>query len=118
MCSKIKQVNNIIFQAIYERGQNASDLETLVAVASEAGLSPTEARQYLSSRQGETAVFSHDRHARSDIGVRGVPYFVVSRGGRGGGHGKGDGGGGTVLKGAVEPDAILRALESARSVAG
>lgn len=67
----------MVFQTIYERGGNASDLETLVSLAEEAGLPPVEARAYLGSREGEDDVLRNDRRAKTELKVRGVPYFVI-----------------------------------------
>lgn len=118
-----------MFQTIYERGGNASDRETLAAVAAEAGLSLADARAYLASREGEDAVLQEDSTAKTELNVRGVPYFIVRKvgsdegspvgkaGGAGGGHSPNDHSAGsgsdqskTVLNGAVAPDELLRAL--------
>lgn len=120
------QVNSLVFQTIYERGKNASDLETLTAVAEEAGLPPAEARAYLSSSEGHAAVLRDDRHAKTERNVRGVPCFVIRRAQDAGpganapatSDGGGGGGGGsmrseTVLNGAVAPEELLNALASA-----
>ncbi|CAM9416343.1 unnamed protein product [Laminaria digitata] len=122
------QVNSLVFQTIYERGENASDLETLTAVAAEADLPPDEARAYLSSSEGHAAVLQDDRHSKTERNVRGVPCFVIRRaqGAPGataptatdGGGGGGGGGGGsrpseTVLNGAVGPEDLFNALMSA-----
>lgn len=105
-------MNSLIFQTIYERGGNASDMETLVAVAEEAGLSANSARAFLGSRQGEEAIVKEDKHAKRVMGVGGVPHFVV----RGGSETRAGGADGTsrelVLEGAVAPDSILQALSS------
>ncbi|CAN0348491.1 unnamed protein product, partial [Hapterophycus canaliculatus] len=116
------QVNSLVFQTIYERGGNASELETLVTVAAEAGLSSADARAFLSSREGEDQVIREDERAKTELGVRGVPYFIVRRGSRrdggeasGGGATESSGSGGesnVVLNGAVAPDELLRAFES------
>ncbi|CAN0065476.1 unnamed protein product, partial [Ectocarpus fasciculatus] len=71
------QVNSLVFQTIYERGGNASDLETLVSLAAEAGLSPADARAYLSSGEGEEDVLRDDNRAKTELGVTGVPCFIV-----------------------------------------
>lgn len=120
------QVNSLVFQTIYERGDNASDLETLVSLAEEAGLSPADARAYLHSREGEEDVLTNDRRAKTELNVRGVPYFVVRAAGPGQGESgsasassaaSGGGGGGgkgrpadVVLKGAVGTDELMRAF--------
>eukprot|EP00903_Cladosiphon_okamuranus_P006026 g5944.t1 len=122
---KGNQVNSLVFQTIYERGGNASDLETLVSLAEEAGLPPADARAYLRSREGEEDVLTVDRRAKTELDVRGVPYFVVRAAGPGTGEAESAGassaaagvaGGGTgrpaevVLKGAVSTDELIRAF--------
>lgn len=127
-----------MFQTIYERGGNASDLETLVSVAEEAGLSPADTRSFLSSRGGEDDVLREDHRAKTELDVRGVPYFVVRGTGGDGGAGrvagaaagattstaaaaagKAVGTGGKsgqseiILRGAVGSDDLLRAFMSA-----
>lgn len=72
------QVNSIVFQTIYERGDNASDLETLVTVAAEVGLSPADARAFLISPEGKDAVIQEDSYAKTELDVRSVPYFVIA----------------------------------------
>ncbi|CAM9317339.1 unnamed protein product [Pylaiella littoralis] len=132
------QVNSLVFQTIYERGGNASDLETLVSLAEEAGLSPADTRTFLSSREGEDDVLREDHKAKAELDVRGVPYFVVrgteeqegsgsatSPAARGAtaaaasaGNAAGTGGKGQpeiILRGAVGPDDLLRAFTSAAS---
>lgn len=107
-----------MFQTIYERGENASDLETLTAVAEEAELPPAEARAYLTSSEGHAAVLRDDRHAKTERNVRGVPCFVIRRA-TDGGDGSGWRGGSsstpseTILHGAVAPEELLNALASA-----
>lgn len=97
-----------MFQTIYERGGNASDLETLADVAAEAGLSRTDARAYLASRDGEDAVLRGDSDAKTRLNVRGVPFFVV-RTGEDSDEKK------VVLNGAVGPEELLRAFSSTSS---
>ncbi|CAM9717805.1 unnamed protein product [Ectocarpus fasciculatus] len=122
-----QQVNSLVFQTIYERGGNASDLETLVSLAAEAGLSPADARAYLSSGEGEEDVLRDDNRAKTELGVTGVPCFIVRGTGRESGSKAPDdtvGGSGSVggagqsetvrLNGAVAPDKLLRAFESVR----
>lgn len=122
-------MNSLVFQTIYERGENASDLETLTAVAEEADLPPAEARAYLSSSEGHADVLRDDRHAKTERNVRGVPCFVIRRaqgaapgatappttdgGGGGGGVGGSSTQSETVLNGAVAPEELLNALASA-----
>lgn len=118
------QVNSLVFQTIYERG-NASDLETLVSLAGDAGLSPAEVRAYLRSREGVGDVLRNDRRAKTELNVRGVPLFVVraaagpeaaesssASGAADVGASVGGKGRSTeiVLKGAVGADELLRAF--------
>lgn len=114
---RCRQVSSLVFQTIYERGGNASDIETLVSLAAEAGLSSADARAFLSSREGEQEVLREDNRAKTELGVRGVPFFVVRRAPR---RDDGEGAAGVaaddepkvVLNGAVAPGELLRAFDS------
>eukprot|EP00904_Undaria_pinnatifida_P004886 jgi/Undpi1/1527/HiC_scaffold_11.g04917.m1 len=111
------QVNSLVFQTIYERGKNASDLETLVAVAAEADLPPAEARAYLSSSEGHDAVLRDDHYSKTERNVSGVPCFVIRKAQGDTAPATNDGGGSgpseTVMNGAVAPETLLNALASA-----
>lgn len=114
-----RQVNRLVFQTIYERGGNASDMETLVSVAEEAGLPSADAHAFLSSSEGEEEVLREDNRAKTELDIRGVPFFVVRRAtrrdeGQGSAAASGDSDGEprVVLNGAVAPEELLRAFES------
>lgn len=98
-----------------------------MSLAEEAGLSPASARAYLRSREGEDDVLKNDRRAKTELKVRGVPYFVIrAAGGReeaesASASGAAAATAGTsadrkgrrmevVLKGAVGTDELMRAL--------
>lgn len=115
------QVTSLLFQTIYERGQNASDPEILADVAAEAGLSKQDARTFLSSREAEDTVLLEDTRAKTQLRVRGVPCFRVAHTSEQGGSRNGRdvaaaggraGSSPIVLNGAVSSDQLVQAFES------
>ncbi len=67
-----------IYTAYFEDGRNIGDLDTLVEIAVEAGMSEADVRAYLESDAGEAAVMADMALAR-EMGVSGVPFFVFNR---------------------------------------
>lgn len=67
-----------IYAAYFEHGRNIGDLDTLVDIATEAGMDPGTTRAHLESDAGEAAVLEDISLARQ-IGVTGVPFFVFNR---------------------------------------
>lgn len=67
-----------IYAAYFENGRNIGDLETLVEIATEAGMDTEKVRTFLESSEGEAAVMDDVALARQ-IGVSGVPFFVFNR---------------------------------------
>ena len=113
-------MTSLLFQAIYERGQNVSDLETLAAIAEETNLSKEEARAFLSSREAEDAVLREDAHAKTELRVTGVPCFHVrsisgqsnNQGVSSRAAGSGAAAPAVVLNGAVSSDQLVQAFEA------
>ncbi|HMR48534.1 MAG TPA: DsbA family oxidoreductase [Arachnia sp.] len=66
-----------LFSAHFERGENIGDAATLVRLGVEAGLAEDDARAALDSDDLDAAVGADIRDAAT-IGVRGVPFFVVA----------------------------------------
>lgn len=69
-------VKTALFEAIYEKGENASDPETLCEIARRCGVDEAGFRKILDTRDARTEVARHCEMARAR-GVGGVPYFVV-----------------------------------------
>lgn len=102
-------MTSLLFQTIYERGQNASDPETLADVAAEAGLAKQDARTFLSSREAEDTVLLEDTRAKTQLRVRGVPCFRVAAAAATEGK---TGSSPIVLNGAVSSAKLVQAFES------
>lgn len=64
-----------LFAGHFVDGKNISDLETLHAIASEAGIK--DARDWLAGDEAVDAVLGLDRKVR-DLGVSGVPFFIFN----------------------------------------
>lgn len=112
-----KQVNDLIFDTIYERGGNVSDLETLVSIAEEAGLPGAATHRYLTSREGVETIINEDLHAKNVLNIMSAPQYVL-RGASpmpGGISVPGNSGRAIVLQGAVSSLNIVQALWSAPS---
>ncbi len=87
-----------LLNAYFCEGKNTDDKNTLLALATEAGLSESESRDVLESNRFNDAVDADILEAQR-IGVRGVPFFVFNRS--------------FAISGAQESDAFLEGLEKA-----
>lgn len=67
-----------LFAAYLGEGAALGDIETLVVLASEVGLDPVAARAVFSGDEYASAVRADEAEAQ-EIGVTGVPYFVLDR---------------------------------------
>lgn len=65
-----------LFSAYFTEGKNTADHNTLSHIASEIGLDATEVRALLNSDQYADKV-EEDIYQAQQIGVRGVPFFVL-----------------------------------------
>jgi predicted DsbA family dithiol-disulfide isomerase len=90
-----------LLKAYMTEGQVMSDPETLVKLASEVGLDPDEAQSVLWSDTYANEVRGDEREAHQ-IGVTGVPFFVIGRYG---------------VSGAQPAESLLKVLEKAWSEA-
>ena len=71
-------VKERLMHAYFTEGELVSDHDALVRVVSEAGLDPDEARKVLASDAYATDVRA-DEEAAQEIGITGVPFFVVDQ---------------------------------------
>lgn len=71
------QMEERLFRSYFSEGGDISDHTTLVALATEAGLDSNETSQLLTGDSYAEAVHQ-DVYEASQIGVRGVPYFVFN----------------------------------------
>ena len=72
------QMEEIIFRSYFTDGKDVADHETLVQLGKEVGLDETEIRSMLTSDLYADAV-RNDIAEAQQIGVKGVPFFVMDR---------------------------------------
>jgi predicted DsbA family dithiol-disulfide isomerase len=92
------EVKERLMQAYFSEAEPIGDLEALVRLGAEVGISSAEARAVLSGDQYSDEVRAEEREA-AELGINGVPFFVIDR--RYG------------VSGAQSPDILLQALEQA-----
>ena len=68
-------VKDRIMQAYFEEGSDIGDLDELLRLAGEVGLSAAEARNALILRVGQDGVVAAERHA-AVLGITGVPTYI------------------------------------------
>eukprot|EP00271_Cylindrocystis_brebissonii_P011203 TRINITY_DN280_c1_g1_i1.p1 TRINITY_DN280_c1_g1~~TRINITY_DN280_c1_g1_i1.p1 ORF type:complete len:207 (+),score=37.78 TRINITY_DN280_c1_g1_i1:122-742(+) len=69
------EAKQLLLEKTYEDGANVSDLAVLCDVGEALGLEGI--REALESDAGKAEVIEEDRRAKSELNVRGVPYFLV-----------------------------------------
>ncbi len=62
-------------QAYFQEGRDIGDLDELVRLGVEAGLTEYDARSALILREGQDGVVAAERHA-AVLGITGVPTFI------------------------------------------
>jgi predicted DsbA family dithiol-disulfide isomerase len=67
-----------VMQAYFEEGCNIGDVDELVRLGVEAGLSERETRSAMVLREGQDGVVAAERHA-GVLGINGVPTFIFDR---------------------------------------
>ncbi len=87
-----------IFRAYFTEGRNTADHATLAELGAEIGLDKTEVEQMLQTDAYAEAV-AQDIYESRQIGVRGVPFFVINRK--------------YAISGAQPPETFLGALQTA-----
>ncbi len=75
---KGNELEELIFKAYFTEGKDVSEIEALVELGKNVGLDETEIRNMLASKQYKDAV-QNDIIEAQQIGVRGVPFFVLDR---------------------------------------
>ena len=65
-----------LMQAYFTEGRHLGRIDELVALATEVGLDPAEAREALASEEYRDAVRADQDQARA-YGINGVPFFVI-----------------------------------------
>lgn len=72
------EVTERVMQAYFEEGCNIGDVEELVRLGVEAGLTERETRAAVILREGQDGVVAAERHA-AVLGITGVPTFIFDR---------------------------------------
>lgn len=67
-----------LFEAHFVNSRNIGEKEVLIDIAGEMGLDKNEAEQVLNGNQFAEAV-RYDIYESQNLGIRGVPYFVMDR---------------------------------------
>jgi predicted DsbA family dithiol-disulfide isomerase len=67
-----------IMRGYFQEGRDIGDIEQLVRLGVEAGLSEREARSAVILREGQDGVVAAERHAAA-LGITGVPTFMFDR---------------------------------------
>lgn len=70
------KMEEALFKAYFTDGQNIADHDTLLKIGTLIGLEAEAIKQTLNSNQYADAV-KHDIYEASQVGVRGVPFFVL-----------------------------------------
>ena len=70
------QMEERLFRAYFTEGKNISDIPTLLELAVEVGLPESDTREALETNSYSTAV-SNDIEEAVQIGIRGVPFFLI-----------------------------------------
>lgn len=96
------RVNEAFLRAYFLDGVDLTRTENLVAIATGAGLDRARVEQCLADPQSPQAVAEEDQRARA-IGVEGVPFFIFN--------------GKLAVSGAQGPEALLKAMRQAETVA-
>lgn len=99
---RFDEMNEAIFRALFERGEDIGDMEVLARLASSAGLDGEELKTALERRELLDRVLEDERLATA-YGLRGVPAFVA---------------GGTVLFGVQSADALEEFIRLASGAGG
>jgi predicted DsbA family dithiol-disulfide isomerase len=74
---KRAELTDRLFRAHFAEGRHVGHTDELLAIASEAGLDPVEARAALTARRYALAVDEDIRQAQN-LGARGVPFYVIN----------------------------------------
>ncbi|EHQ30568.1 DsbA family oxidoreductase [Mucilaginibacter paludis] len=70
------KLEEALFKAYFTEGKNVADYDTLLKIGTAVGLEAESVKQVLNGKQYAEEV-KHDIYEANQIGVRGVPYFVL-----------------------------------------
>lgn len=92
------EYNSRAMRAFFQESRNIGDPEVLAQLASEIALDAIAFRQALDSREYSSRVEKLLRHAHEEVGITGVPFFVI---------------GGRMLTGVQSKEALASAIDEA-----
>ena len=98
-----ERIADMVCDAYWNKGADIGDVETLVALAEDAGLAADNARQIITSAENAADIKTEATHFR-DAGVSGVPTFIVNER--------------TGFSGALPPSRLADALKEAAARTG
>ena len=98
--NKGDEYNDRVMRAFFQESQNIGDPSVLAQLGAEIGLRADEFRGALDSREYASRVEKLLRHAQDEMGITGVPLFVI---------------GDRTLMGLQSRDALANAIEQARN---
>jgi predicted DsbA family dithiol-disulfide isomerase len=75
---KMQEMTERLFKAYFTDSKHIGDHETLAALAAEVGLDKDEAAKMLAGDE-YTKEVRDDEHEGGQLGIRGVPFFVINR---------------------------------------
>ncbi|WP_445666060.1 DsbA family oxidoreductase [Fodinibius sp. AD559] len=75
---KANEMEEALFKAYFTDGKNIADHQTLIGLAKDVGIDPTEAKSILESEKYANAV-NHDIQLAQNINITGVPFFLFDR---------------------------------------
>ncbi len=93
--NKQNELEEKLFAAYFIEGKNTADHATLLQIGMDAGLEKKEIEMVLNGEH-YTAEVEHDINEAQQVGVRGVPFFVIDRK--------------YAISGAQEPETFLNAI--------
>jgi predicted DsbA family dithiol-disulfide isomerase len=99
--NKQNEAEEQLFKAYFTDGKNTADKNVLLELGKEIGLDETEIKKVLDSNEYADEV-RHDIYEAQQVGVRGVPFFVINRK--------------YAVSGAQESDVFLEVLNKSWSV--
>jgi predicted DsbA family dithiol-disulfide isomerase len=97
---KSNALMDLLFSKYFEQAVDVSKVDQLLAIATEVGLDPTEAREAIESPALKDEVMKQIHYARRQLRVSGVPYVIIQR----------EGGKPISFSGAQPPDIIAEQL--------
>lgn len=97
---KMVEMTERLFQAYFTEGKHIGDRQVLAELAADIGLDPAGVSEALDSSSYTDEVRADEREA-AQLGIRGVPFFVINRK--------------YAVSGAQPTEVFIRALEKARS---